>query len=165
MVENKYVQKVLDNMNAVPTFPVGSMAKFRQNGAPINSKHSNKMVMIIDYPDKVAGAAKGAIPVIVLPVGTSETVETEVRWLKKARGCKWLLWDIGAVPHRKKRPSLTTITVAHVAVSTSLSRARRDLRAIATATHVGAVVSLGPGKQKLVYFMFLISSFFVGATP
>jgi hypothetical protein len=85
MVENKYVVKVLDNMNSVPTFPVGSMAKFRQNGAPINSKHSNKMVMIIDYPDKVAGAAKGAIPVIVLPIGTAETVETEVRWLKKAR--------------------------------------------------------------------------------
>jgi hypothetical protein len=85
MVENKYVQKVLDNMNAVPTFPVGSMAKFRQSGAPINSKYSNKMVMIIDYPDKVAGAAKGAVPVIVLPVGTAETIETEVRWLKKAR--------------------------------------------------------------------------------
>ena len=85
MVENKYVQKVLDNMNSVPTFPVGSMAKFRQSGAPINSKYSNKMVMIIDYPDKVAGAAKGAVPVIVLPVGTAETIETEVRWLKKAR--------------------------------------------------------------------------------
>ena len=86
MVDNKYVQKVLDNMNSVPTFPVGTMAKFRQNGAPINSKHSNKMVMIIDYPDKVAGAAKGAIPVIVLPVGSSEVIETEVRWLKRARG-------------------------------------------------------------------------------
>ena len=85
MVENKYVTKVLDNMNSVPIFPVGSMARFRQNGAPTNSKHSNKMVMIIDYPDKVAGAAKGAIPVIVLPVGTAETIETEVRWLKKAR--------------------------------------------------------------------------------
>jgi len=86
MVENKYVQKVLDNMNSVPKFAVGTMAKFRQNGAPINSKHSNKMVMIIDYPDKVAGAAKGAVPVTVLPVGSSEVLETEVRWLKKARG-------------------------------------------------------------------------------
>jgi hypothetical protein len=85
MVENKYVAKVLDNMSSVPTFPVGSMARFRQNGAPANRKHSNKMVMIIDYPDKVAGAAKGAVPVIVLPVGDSETIETEVRWLKKAR--------------------------------------------------------------------------------
>ena len=73
-------------MNATPTCAVGPMAKVRQNGAPINNKHSNKMVMIIDYPDKVAGAAKGAIPVIVLPVGSSEVIETEVRWLKRARG-------------------------------------------------------------------------------
>jgi len=88
MVENKYVQKVLDNMNSVPTFPVGTMAKIRQTAPPSLSakkRFANKMVMIVDYPDKVAGAAKGAIPVIVLPVGTAETIETEVRWLKKAR--------------------------------------------------------------------------------
>jgi hypothetical protein len=88
MVENKYVQKVLDNMNSVPTFPVGTMAKIRQTAPPSLSakkRFANKMVMIIDYPDKVAGAAKGAIPVVVLPVGTAETIETEVRWLKKAR--------------------------------------------------------------------------------
>jgi len=85
MVENKYVAKVLDNMNSVPTFPVGTMAKIRQTAHPVKKCFMNKMVMIIDYPDKVAGAAKGAIPVIVLPVGTAETIETEVRWLKKAR--------------------------------------------------------------------------------
>ena len=85
MVENKYVQKVLDNMNSVPTFPVGTMAKIRQTAPAVKKHFANKMVMIIDYPDKVAGAARGAIPVIVLPVGTAETIETEVRWLKKAR--------------------------------------------------------------------------------
>jgi len=89
MVENKYVQKVLDNMNSVPTFSVGSMAQVRQTAPPALSakkRYANKMVMIIDYPDKVAGAAKGAIPVIVLPVGSSEVFETEVRWLKRVRG-------------------------------------------------------------------------------
>ena len=88
MVENKYVQKVLDNMNSVPTFPVGSMAQIRQTAPPSLSakkRFANKMVMIIDYPDKVAGAAKGAVPVLVLPVGAAEVIETEVRWLKKAR--------------------------------------------------------------------------------
>lgn len=86
MVENKYVQKVLDNMKSVPTFPVGSMAQVRTVATGHAMRyHRDKMVMIIDYPDKVAGAAKGAIPVIVLPVGTAETIETEVRWLKKAR--------------------------------------------------------------------------------
>ena len=85
MVENKYVQKVLDNMSSVPTFPVGSMAQVRKSNVRSIARYADKMVMIIDYPDKVAGAAKGAIPVIVLPVGWSETVETEVRWLKKAR--------------------------------------------------------------------------------
>tara|TARA_R110002110_G_scaffold180392_1_gene386378 strand:- start:591 stop:1217 length:627 start_codon:yes stop_codon:yes gene_type:complete len=86
MVENKYVQKVLDNMSSVPTFPVGSMARVRTVATGHKMRYyRDKMVMIIDYPDKVAGAAKGAIPVIILPVGTAETVETEVRWLKKAR--------------------------------------------------------------------------------
>ena len=85
MVENKYVQKVLDNMNSVPTFPVGTMAKIRQTAPAVKKHFANKMVMIIDYPDKVAGAAKGAVPVVVLPIGSSETIETEVRWLKKAR--------------------------------------------------------------------------------
>ena len=89
MVENKYVQKVLDNMNSAPTFPVGSMAQVRKTATRpyLNiGKIVGKMVMIIEYPDKVAGAAKGAIPVVVLPIGSSETIETEVRWLKKARG-------------------------------------------------------------------------------
>ena len=84
MVDNKYVRKVLDNMESVPKFPVGSMAQIRQTFP--RGRFSNKMVMIIDYPDKVAGAAKGAIPVTVLPVGASEILETEVRWLKRARG-------------------------------------------------------------------------------
>ena len=89
MVENKYVAKVLDNMSSVPTFPVGTMAQIRQTAKNSSTsmvrRFANKMVMIIDYPDKVAGAAKGAIPVLVLPVGTAEVVETEVRWLKRAR--------------------------------------------------------------------------------
>jgi len=88
MVENKYVAKVLDNMNMVPTFPIGTMAQIRQTAPPALSakkRFANKMVMIIDYPDKVAGAAKGAIPVLVLPVGAAEVIETEVRWLKRAR--------------------------------------------------------------------------------
>jgi len=88
MVENKYVAKVLDNMNMVPTFPIGTMAQIRQTAPPALSakkRFANKMVMIIDYPDRVAGAAKGAIPVLVLPVGAAEVIETEVRWLKKAR--------------------------------------------------------------------------------
>ena len=86
MVENKYVAKVLDNMNSVPTFLVGTMARVRTVATGHKMRHyRDKMVMIIDYPDKVAGAARGAIPVIVLPIGTAETIETEVRWLKKAR--------------------------------------------------------------------------------
>ena len=76
MVENKYVQKVLDNMNSVPTFPVGSMARVRT----VATGHKMRY-----HRDKIAGAAKGAIHVIVLPIGSAETIETEVRWLKKAR--------------------------------------------------------------------------------
>ena len=86
MVDNKYVRKVLDNMESVPMFAVGTMAQFRQTAPRSFRKHHNKMVMIIEYPDKVAGSAKGAIAVKVLPVGSSEIIETEVRWLKKARG-------------------------------------------------------------------------------
>ena len=86
MVDNKYVRKVLDNMESVPKFDVGTMAQFRQTAPNTFKKHYHKMVMIIEYPDKVAGAARGAIAVNVLPVGSSEIIETEVRWLKRARG-------------------------------------------------------------------------------
>jgi len=86
MVDNKYVRKVLDNMESVPKFDVGTMAQFRQTAPNTFKKHYHKMVMIIEYPDKVAGAARGAVAVNVLPVGSSEIIETEVRWLKKARG-------------------------------------------------------------------------------
>lgn len=89
MVENKYVRKVLDNMESATKFPVGSMAQVRKTASRndiVRRRFFNKMVMIVDYPDKVAGSAKGAIPVNVLPVGSSEIFETEVRWLKKARG-------------------------------------------------------------------------------
>jgi len=86
MVENKYVQKVLDNMNSVPKFNVGTMAQFRQTAPNTYRKYHHKMVMIIEYPNKVAGSAKGAVAVNVLPVGSSEIIETEVRWLKRARG-------------------------------------------------------------------------------
>ena len=86
MVENKYVAKVLDNMKSVLTFPVGSMATLRATVPGYEMRECrNKMVMIIDYPDEVPGAAKGAVPVIVLPIGSSATVATEVRWLKRAK--------------------------------------------------------------------------------
>jgi len=86
MVENKYVAKVIDNMNSDPIFLVGTMARVRTVATGHKMRyHRDKMVMIIDYPNKIPGAAKGAIPVIVLPIGSSETIETEVRWLKKAR--------------------------------------------------------------------------------
>ena len=82
MCENKYAQKVMDIHNGDPLFPAGSMATAR---ASRQTPHRirGKTVIVIEHPEGVHCAANGARRVVVLPVGESEPVETEERWLKK----------------------------------------------------------------------------------
>ena len=84
MVENKYVNRVIANIEAEPTYPAGSMACIRATASGRLGRLRNQLVMVVEYPDKLPRAAKGAKPVVILPVGSAEMIETEERWLKRA---------------------------------------------------------------------------------
>ena len=87
MVENKYVQRALNNANEVAKFPVGTMAMVRDSAQVQGriSAHRGQLVMIVECSDKVRSATKGSRRVTVLPVGSMETIKTEERFLKNAR--------------------------------------------------------------------------------
>ena len=87
MVLNKYVQRALDNASQVPKFTVGTMAMVRnsQNVPFPSSKLRGKLVMIVECEEDVRCATKGSRKIKVLPVGGIETIETEERYLKKAK--------------------------------------------------------------------------------
>ena len=84
MVENKYVNRVIANIESEPAYPAGSMACIRATASGTLGRLKNKLVMVVEYPDKLPRAAKGAKPVVILPVGSTEMIETEERWLKRA---------------------------------------------------------------------------------
>ena len=84
LVLNKYAAGVIRNLQSEPKFPVGSTAAFRAN---LYGSFGNKPVIILKYGDaeSVRSHAKGAKPVQVLPIGSSEPIWTEERHLKKAK--------------------------------------------------------------------------------
>ena len=84
MVENKYVNRVIANIESEPTYPAGSMACIRATASGTLGRWKNKLVMVVEYPEKLPRAAKGAKPVVILPVGSAVMIETEERWLKRA---------------------------------------------------------------------------------
>ena len=89
MVENKYVQRALDNTAEAPKFAVGTMAMIRDN--QYTQQHRllrpfrGRLVMIIACDDTVRSATKGSRKLNILPVGGAEVIETEERFLKKAK--------------------------------------------------------------------------------
>jgi hypothetical protein len=83
LVENKYAAGVIRNVQAESKFPVGGTAVFRTG----SRTHKGKACVILKYGDTehVTSHAKGAKPIQVLPIGSSEPCWTEERWLKKAK--------------------------------------------------------------------------------
>ena len=83
LVLNKYAAGVIRNLQSEPKFPVGSTATFRASSRRL----SNQPVIILKYGDAsaVRSHAKGAKPVQVLPIGSSDPIWTEERHLKKAQ--------------------------------------------------------------------------------
>ena len=80
---NKYAAGVIRNIQNESSFPVGGTAIFR-TGARTNK---NKPCVILKHgsAEHVNSHAKGAKPIQVLPIGSSEPCWTEERWLKKAK--------------------------------------------------------------------------------
>ena len=86
LVNNKYAAAVIRNLEADKPFPVGGIAQFR-NTMSIMRDFRGKPCVILKYGDveDVKSHAKGAIPLQVLIVGTTEPIWAEVRDLKKAK--------------------------------------------------------------------------------
>ncbi len=84
LVLNKYAAGVIRNIQSEAKFPVGSSAVFRST---LYGNLRNKPVIILKYgdADTVQSHAKGAKPVQVLPIGSSDPLWTEERHLKKAQ--------------------------------------------------------------------------------
>ncbi len=87
MVENKYVQRAINNARESIKFPVGSMAQVRDSRSVAGaiSRHRGKLVVVVSVENDVRSATKGARGITVLPVGGSETIQTEERYLKRAK--------------------------------------------------------------------------------
>ena len=87
LVNNKYAQGVIANVTSEPKFPVGSTAIFRANAG---HRRKNVPVVILKHGDNeslayVRSHAKGAKPIQVLMVGSSEPIWTEERMLKNPK--------------------------------------------------------------------------------
>ena len=89
LVNNKYASAVIRNLSAPPKFPVGSVATFRDtyavNGSLRSFRGTTCVILKYGGAEKVTSHAKGASPVLVLPVGKAEPVWAEERDLKKAK--------------------------------------------------------------------------------
>ena len=87
MVENKYVQRAMQNNDEAPKYEVGSMVTVRDS-CHVQGRiaaHRGKMVMIISVAQDVKSATKGSRKVTILPVGSGEVLVTEERYLKRAK--------------------------------------------------------------------------------
>ena len=88
MVENKYVQRAINNANEETKYPAGTMVMIRKSqsvGGRL-STWRGKLAMIVECEQDVRSATKGARKLTVLPVCSMETIKTEECFIKKAKG-------------------------------------------------------------------------------
>jgi len=86
MVENKYVQRALQNAQTGPLYEVGSMVTVRDAASVVGPirRFRGKNAVVIEVNDNLS-ATKGARVYKVLPIGSVTPVNTEERYLKKSR--------------------------------------------------------------------------------
>ena len=87
MVENKYVQRAIQNSQANALYEVGSMVTVRSSMSVRGpaSYCRGKDAIVLEAQAGGTSATKGARIYKVLPVGAALPIETEERWLKKKR--------------------------------------------------------------------------------
>jgi len=81
MCENDYARGVIENALSEPRYPTGSFVMARANH-PNRWKIKDKLLLVIEHSEDIRSHAKGAKTVSVLPVGESQIVWTEERFLK-----------------------------------------------------------------------------------
>jgi len=87
MVENKYVQRAIANANEDAKFPVGTMVMVRDSKSVQGriSRHRGQLAVVLECAKSIRSATKGSRKMTVLPVGGTETIQTEERYLKGAK--------------------------------------------------------------------------------
>ena len=96
IVENKYVQKVINELDKKPAFDVGSMVALRANVRPgdisnvrlLHSQMTELRLMplfVMSVLDSVGSSAKGAREYSILPAGWPRTLKVQERHIKKAK--------------------------------------------------------------------------------
>ena len=94
VVENKYVQKIINELDKKPAFDVGSMVALRA-GATLNelgfyrvgytqlNELKKTPLFVMSILDSVGSAAKGAREYTILPAGWTRTLKVQERHIKK----------------------------------------------------------------------------------
>jgi hypothetical protein len=87
MVENKYVQRAMQNAQTAPLYEVGTMVTIRSSMSVRGSasRHRGEGAIVLEAQASITSATKGARIYKVLPVGAALPIETEERYLKKKR--------------------------------------------------------------------------------
>ena len=87
MVDNKYVQRALANAKEAAKFPVGTMVMVRDSKSVQGriSRYRGQLAVVVECAKSVRSATKGSRNMTVLPVGGTETIQTEERYLKGAK--------------------------------------------------------------------------------
>jgi len=87
MVENKYVQRAMQNAQSTALYEVGSMVTVRSSMSVRGpaSYCRGKDAIVLEAQTAGTSATKGARIYKVLPVGAALPIETEERYLKKKR--------------------------------------------------------------------------------
>ena len=86
MVENKYVQRAMQNAKTAPLYTVGSMVTVRDSQGVVGPirNYRGKDAVVLEAQDNLS-ATKGARIYKVLPVGAAQAIVTQERYIKKKR--------------------------------------------------------------------------------
>ena len=96
VVENKYVQKVINELDKKPAFEPGSMVTLRASVRPADLPDSRILyreikelkatpLFVMAVLDSVGSSAKGAREYSILPAGWTRTLKVQERHIKKAK--------------------------------------------------------------------------------
>ena len=89
MAENKYVTRAFENAEAPALYPAGSLATVRNNGTTAGLRRlyplRDKNVLVISIDEHTLNSTKGSKKYTVLPVGATDTIVVEERFLKKSK--------------------------------------------------------------------------------
>ena len=88
LVNNKFAKKVLVAHYSEPKYPASSMVSARSNASWVVRIALEKGGIVIDSKQPVISAANGAKRYQVLPIGSSNMIIVEERYLKKFKKAK-----------------------------------------------------------------------------